>query len=168
MRRTEWSLYAQDNNWGYLYFRPETNSFTVTVNTRNGVTKVVRLVNGKLRTPKIEKFNRMITWINQNWGLNHDTFRPNTSNIIDSAWLSGFVDADGCFDIKRSTTILKNGRVKKQFCGRLRVEQRKDDPITGESYKPALILIASDFNRLCFTCFGNDIKAQACINKSYC
>lgn len=59
--------------------------------------KVINLINGKMRTPKIEALHRLINWFN----LNHNSSIPlkgkDTTPLSESSWLSGMIDADGSF-----------------------------------------------------------------------
>jgi hypothetical protein len=61
--------------------------------------KLVNLINGHMRTPKIEALHRLINWIN----LKHNSSIPllgiDTTPLSESSWLSGLIDADGNFYI---------------------------------------------------------------------
>lgn len=97
-------------------------------------------MNGCLRTPKIIKFNTMINWINRETGRPISTYKVDVSNLLLNAWLSRFIEADGSFDIRVSQT---NGNsTKKRVAARLRLEQRKIDPNTGDSYLEIITSIA--------------------------
>lgn len=96
---------------------------------------------GHLRTPKIHQFNRMIQWMN----LKHDTVIPltslATSSLLNNAWLAGFIDADGSFDIRVS--LVNNGALKDRVAARLRIDQRMLDPQTHASYFDIMSSIAT-------------------------
>jgi len=65
-----------------------------------------------------------------------------TSPMFNNAWLSGFIDADGSFDVKvreKSAEGVGKNRVEARF----RIEQRKTEPKTKLSYAPVLDSIAS-------------------------
>jgi hypothetical protein len=84
-----------------------------------GVYTIIKLINGYMRTPKIEALNRTIHWLNDYITSQKDSKLPSTISIlsrlnlnslieikpldyseIDSnSWLSGFTDADGNFSI---------------------------------------------------------------------
>jgi len=56
-----------------------------------GLLKVAHLINGKMRTPKIEALYRLIDWLN--WKLPSETLPKlplDKSPISANAWLSGF------------------------------------------------------------------------------
>ena len=95
-------------------------------------------INGYLRTPKIDQFNKLVTWINNNSNNNltineTDTSsiivdnltinETDTSSILKNAWLSGFIEAPGSFSINiRKKTI--DGKGKDRIEARVRIEQR--------------------------------------------
>ena len=81
---------------------------------------MIGLINGHLRTPKIEQFNAMINWINKyphffccaqqekrkvgdcssrSSSSSIPTQTVDNSEIHGNAWLAGFIDAEGSFDI---------------------------------------------------------------------
>ena len=61
--------------------------------------KVAILLNGKMRTPKIEALHRLIEWFNNR--DNHNMHLPKLeleiSSLASNAWLAGLLDADGNF-----------------------------------------------------------------------
>jgi hypothetical protein len=62
------------------------------------------LINGKMRTPKIYSLNKLIDWVNYKEGLTIEKKIINVEKISSTAWLSGFIDADGHFFVRTSTT----------------------------------------------------------------
>lgn len=83
----------------------------------------------------------MINWINNytrthsgegNYYICPGEQPVDTTPLLENAWLSGFIDADGSFDIR---VALKSQKLpKNSVSARFRLEQRTHDPITGESY----------------------------------
>jgi len=65
--------------------------------------KIAVLLNGKMRTPKIEALHRLIDWLNNKnskYLLNTHKIPKlglNESNLNSDAWLSGFIEGDGNF-----------------------------------------------------------------------
>jgi len=64
------------------------------------------LLNGKMRTPKIEALHRMIDWLNaKSTSSKLSSNKPSqliklgldTSSLADNPWLTGFIEADGNF-----------------------------------------------------------------------
>lgn len=95
--------------------------------------KVIELINGKLRTPKIYQLHKLIDWINWHHSLYIKKKPIDLSPINENSWLSGFIDADGSFYIKNS--------IKSIAC-KFALEQRMICPKTNESYGAVLERIA--------------------------
>ena len=88
---------------------------------------IISIINGFMRTPKIEALNRAIIWVNNyiNNTTNINSLLPSTKLILDqinileikpldqspidsNAWLAGFTDADGHFSINIHKRTNKN------------------------------------------------------------
>lgn len=120
------------------------NACTLTIVSKEGLLKVVFLLNGKLRTPKVVHFGNLITWINSKYSTNIEIRPSDTTSILNNAWLSGFIDADGSFGLhirKKSS----DGKGKNRIESRFRLEQRKIDCKTNLSYLPIIDTIATTF-----------------------
>ena len=126
---------------GSIRHKVENNACVLTITSIAGLIKVIGLINGHLRTPKIEKFNSMINWINNKRGLGIPLQTVDLSLIESNAWLAGFIESDGSFDIRVSQT--STGKIKNRVSARLRVEQRKFDPVTNASYFDIMNAIAT-------------------------
>lgn len=101
------------------------------------VIKVINLVNGKFRTPKIEALGRAIANLNKWRGANLSLLPLDTSSIGSNAWLAGFTDYDGYFLIRLTG---KYGSDKSQGRGRVQcvfsINQRQINKKDGESCIP--------------------------------
>ena len=82
-----------------------------------GVYTIVNIINGYMRTPKVEALNRTINWLNNNYicdnkysevlstkkflyQIHKTEIKGLDNSAIDSnPWLAGFTDADGHFSI---------------------------------------------------------------------
>ncbi len=117
---------------GTIRHKTENHVYVLTISSISGLLKIISLINGYLRTPKINQFNNMIHWINNNTGSKMLTFLPDASDLLSNSWLSGFIEADGSFDIRIS--LIETGALKNRVAARFRIEQRMFDPNTGESY----------------------------------
>lgn len=122
---------------GTVRHKTENNAVVLTF-TGASLLKIISLMSGHLRTPKVYQFNKVINWFNTNRGFQLPVYEADTSALLNNAWLSGFIDADGSFKITVRVTSGKN-RVESRFS----LEQRMIDPYTGESYAVILGLIAS-------------------------
>lgn len=70
------------------------------------VTNIINLINGKLRTPKINGLYKMIDFLSLK-GINIEKLPKDKSSLSSNAWLTGFIDADGHFAIKGFTENIK-------------------------------------------------------------
>jgi hypothetical protein len=129
---------------GTIRHKKESSAYVLVISSISGLSMIINLINGYLRTPKIDQFNKLITWINNNSNNNFSINEPDTSSILKNGWLSGFIDADGSFSIIiRNKTI--DGKGKDRVEARVRIEQRREDPKTNKSYESILKLIAETF-----------------------
>lgn len=126
--------------FGHIGYKPKQNACVLTVSPVKGLKVIVNLINGELRTPKINQLYLLIDWLNQNHSTNIRRLPLSTSNLNNNSWFAGFVDADGSFSIQhtRKTT----GALKRKISCRLRIEQRMLDPKTNASYLDVLTEIA--------------------------
>ena len=144
---------------GTIRHKRESNAYVFIISSQRGLLNVIQLLNGYLRTPKINKFSQLVDWYNRAY-LQTIVCQPlDQSPLLTTSWLSGFIQADGCFDVrvrqKSSQCVACDALhlpLTRQSIGknrvevRLRLEQRKNDPHTGESYETILKLIATTFN----------------------
>lgn len=128
---------------GHIRYKTEDNACVLTVSPVKGLKKLIQLINGELRTPKIHQLHSLIDWINKNHSSDIQKLPLKKGLISKDSWLAGFIDADGGFFIQH--TKLENAKKRKISC-RLRIEQRMLDPITNQSYFDVLTEIASFLN----------------------
>ena len=73
------------------------NACILVIKKKKDLYNLITLINGYMRTPKIEALHRLINWYNKNYGLQIPLLYLDTSPLINNSWLSGFFDADGSF-----------------------------------------------------------------------
>ena len=129
--------------YGHIRYKPKDNVCVLIVSPVKGLKKIIKIINGELRTPKIHQLYKLIEWINSNHSSNIKNLPINTSSLVNNSWLSGFVDADGSFSIRCSN--IHNEKKRKISC-RLRIEQIMIDPITNQSYFDVLNIITNFFH----------------------
>lgn len=129
---------------GFIRYKLQDNACVLVVSPVTGLKKIVHLLNGELRTPKIHQLHKLIDWLNKNHGTNITKFNLKDSSLSEDGWLSGFIDSDGSFSVRH--TKLEDGAKKKKISCRLRIEQRMLDPITNESYLKVLTDISNFLN----------------------
>ena len=123
---------------GFIRNKVRENAIVYTISNIKGLLLVIDMINGKLRTPKIRQLHSCIDYLNKNSLSSPISLLPLDDSPIESnSWFAGFSDADGSFDI-RYTDGLKKLRIASRF----RIDQRKVDPISGESYEPIFTKIS--------------------------
>jgi hypothetical protein len=118
---------------------------------KDEVLKIFNLINGRMRTPKIEALHRAISWVNEK----DDSFIPrlglDTSPLDSNSWLAGFTDADGNFSItvydrKKDRKVI---RTNVQTFFRIEVKQNYSRDVSadqgGGSYFSIMTKIAEFF-----------------------
>ena len=123
---------------GFIRYKLQDNACVLVVSPVIGLKKIVHLINGELRTPKIHQLHSLIDWLNKNHNTNIIKLPLKNSSLSGDSWLSGFIDSDGSFSVQH--TKLENGAKKRKISCRLRIEQRMLDPITKNSYCTVLTI----------------------------
>ena len=127
--------------YGHIAYRPKNNACVLIVSAVKGLVKITNLINGEVRTPKINQIHLLIDWLNKNHNLNISKFAIKSGSLDKDGWLAGFIDANGSFSIQH--TKIENGALKNKISCRLRIEQRMLDPITNISYYSILLHISN-------------------------
>ena len=129
---------------GFIRYKLQNNACVLVISPVTGLKKIVHLINGELRTPKIHQLYSLIDWLNKNHNTKIKKLPLNHNPLYNNGWLSGFIDSDGSFSVQYSK--IENGAKKRKVSCRLRVEQKMLDPITKESYSKVLTDVANFFN----------------------
>ena len=130
---------------GSIRYKKDQHAYTLSITSITGLINIIMLINGLLRTPKLNKFNELIDWINNTGAYDNHIIKhkPDISDINSNAWFSGFTDADGSFNIRVS--LKETGAIKNRIAACYRLEQRMFDPETNQSYERVLNLIGIGF-----------------------
>lgn len=120
-------LIQQNLGHGSLSRKKGENAYILTINNLEGMILIVNLINGKFRTPKIHSFWNLIDWLNnKNIKLNIIKKSLINSSLLDNSWLSGFIEADGHFNVRNTeTNTLKNTKPKVEC--KFELSQRQND-----------------------------------------
>lgn len=122
------------------------NWCVLSVQNLAGLHGLALIMNGNMRTPKIEALHRLIDWLNTNTTLPKiSPLGLDTSGLLGNGWLAGLLDADGSFLIGYSLSPLG---IAKGIALTLRLSQRQDyhrDSASGGSYLPIMSLIGQAF-----------------------
>jgi len=107
------------------------NWYVLTINRLASIYVIITLINGKMRTPKIEALNRLISWFNAyilESGAKQ-SFAPLTALPLDTSpfssngWLAGLLDADSNFYL---TFQLNADQLATQVQLYMRISQRQE------------------------------------------
>lgn len=140
-------------NCGNIYNKPERGYILWQIQDIKGIFTIVNLINGFMRTPKIEALKRTVDWLNYYIDINHNSNLPSTkailkyiyntefkpldeSPITDNPWLAGFSDADANFSINIHKRTNKNSS-RVQLFYRLEIRQTYHRLDKANSYEPA-------------------------------
>lgn len=91
--------------------------------------EIIKLIGSYFRTSKINKLNNLIKYLNNNFKhflkkYTLDFYKIDESPIFENAWLSGFADADGSFNITISN---RKNSIKKRVMISFKLELKKDE-----------------------------------------
>lgn len=144
---------------GFIRYKTKDNACVLVVSPVVGLKKIVNLINGELRTPKIHQLHSLIDWLNKNHNTQFEKLPLNKGSLENNSWFSGFVDSDGSFSVQYTNT--DSGAKKRKISCRLRIEQRVLDPTTSASYFDIL-------NQICLFLNCNLLtKTQKSTNNTY-
>lgn len=131
---------------GSVYLKPNRGYVLWQIQDLVSVFTIVTLINGYMRTPKLEALHRTIVWFNTYIKNNYNSKLPSTKLILNkiypielkpldtspvysNAWFSGLTDADGNFSINIHKRSKKNlTRVQLYYRLELRQTYHKLDP----------------------------------------
>jgi predicted GIY-YIG superfamily endonuclease len=99
---------------GSISRKKGSNAYIYSINSTEGLIKTISLVNGKLKTSKIESLKNLIEWFKSKEKIDFNILPINTDSLNNSSWLAGFIEADGHFSV-RTTESLKLNRVECKF-----------------------------------------------------
>lgn len=104
-----------------------------------GLYKIVNLINGRMRTLKIELLHKLISWLNEKSNLRLKIISKDldTTEIFSNSWFCGFVEANGFFYLD----VFKNNNIR-QFSCYFFLEIKESFPEKIQTYLPILKNIA--------------------------
>lgn len=62
-------------------------------------------MSGYLRTPKIIKFNELISWFNNRFQYNFPIYSIDISDLKVNGWFAGFIEANGGFKVRFTENV---------------------------------------------------------------
>ena len=107
--------------YGHVYKVKDKNAYLFILSNKDGLIKILNLVNRKLRT--INKFNQVKYNILTNPKYSEENFEffKNETNNFNNHWIAGFSDADASFQIK---IIHKKDRPKPEIRLNFQIDQK--------------------------------------------
>ena len=93
-----------------------------------GILLFIKLIHGKLRTPKNIRFNEIIKFLNIKYSLEIPESLLDTSDFKNNSWFTGFTEAeaDGHFDIKINESQPKSETRKRSVSENISLKFRLD------------------------------------------
>src|SRR3984893_16493039 len=138
------ALLIQKNlGYGSLIRKKGLNAYILYIGgaDQKGILNLINLLNGNMRTPKINSLYKLIDWLNiKNPNFNLTKLPLNTDSLNNDAWLSGMIESDGHFSVRSTMT----GKYPKIEC-KFELSQRKKDHL-GYSNETFLANIAEFLN----------------------
>ena len=131
-------MIQKELGFGSVSRKKGVNAYILTINNNEGILFVISLLNGNMRTPKINSLYKLIDFYQGN--INIEKKPLNNKSLESDAWLSGFLEADVSFQV-RSTLSRKYPK----FECKLEISQIQTDN-KGFSNKEFLNEIADLFN----------------------
>jgi hypothetical protein len=137
---------------GSLHNRPQQGCVIWQIQKIEDVKKIINLINGYMRTPKIEALHRAINWYNEFYNMDIKSLGLDYSPIDSNNWLAGFIDGDGSFSInltdRKKKSAISTKRVQTFLTIELRQNYHRDCSIElgGISYFYILSIIARYLN----------------------
>lgn len=129
--------------FGGNIYKKNGNSIKWSIQDQKSITFIVNCINGKLRTPKINAFHKLIDFLNQKEKAFNNIIKLPLDNspINSNAWLAGFIDSDGCFSIKG----FSSDKLRTYLAFQFYLPQRVND-VSGESLEKLMQNIADFLN----------------------
>lgn len=110
---------------GTVYIKKNAGYVLWQIQKTEDVIRIINIINGYMRTPKIEALHRAINWFNKFYNCNINCLSLDLSPIDSNAWLAGFTDGDGNFSITLTNRKKKGNVTSKRIQAFFRIELRQ-------------------------------------------
>ena len=87
---------------GSIYKVKKKRAYVLNFTSKSDMLQWINILNGRMRTSKIQDFYDLIDWFNENHFTLFDKKPIDNSNLLSNSWLSGFIDGDGSFYLRSS------------------------------------------------------------------
>nr|BBG67062.1 hypothetical protein [Stropharia rugosoannulata] len=89
--------------YGSISKKKQSAAYILTINSNEGLIKLCHLINGKIRGPKYFQYSLLVKYLNnKNLDLNLIVGKLDQSSLTTNSWLAGFIESDGCFQVRTS------------------------------------------------------------------
>lgn len=124
------------------------NTMRYIIGDIKGIMALVDLMKDKFRTPKNQRLNDLISFINQKYCLNLALSKlDDTSSMACNSWFAGFTEGDGHFGVKiveaKPQSDTRKRSVSTNISLKFRLDQRSYDKANKASMYPIMQTIAS-------------------------
>jgi hypothetical protein len=106
---------------GSIHKKKSADAYVFIITNHEGVLKVLDLVNGNMRTPKILALYKLIDYLNQKHNYSIIKLPLDESSLGSNSWLSGVLDCDSNFYI-RTTRRDVSCKIKQRISCRFQLE----------------------------------------------
>ena len=113
-------------NAGNVYHKTDAGYVLWQIQKKEDVIKIITLINGYMRTPKIEALHRAIAWYNKFDCRSINSLPMDYSPIDSNSWLAGFSDGDANFSITLTDRKKKGKITSKRVQTFFRLELRQN------------------------------------------
>lgn len=134
---------------GKVYHKLNAGYILWQIQKKQDVIKIINIINGYMRTPKVEALHRSIAWFNKFDNQNINCLSQDNSPIDSNSWLAGFSDGDANFSITITDRKKKGSVTNKRVQTFFRIELRQNyhrGEAGASSYFIILSLIAEYLN----------------------
>lgn len=91
--------------YGTISKKKQSAAYILSINSFEGLIVLCNLINGKMRGPKYHQLVILINYLNKKFSdLNLKPLGFSTTPIEKDSWLTGFIEADGSFQVRTSLT----------------------------------------------------------------
>lgn len=121
--------------------------YLLQIRRKDDLKKIVKLINGNMRTPKIEALERLIKWLNKRSEEKIEFKGLDRSILSNSGWFSGFSDADSKFSVTIQERKGKVARIRGYYRLELRQKYHREvsKELGGSSYINIMLEIGEYF-----------------------
>ena len=117
---------ASITNAGTVYHKTNAGYVLWQIQKKEDVLKIITLINGYMRTPKIEALHRAIAWFKNFDNKSINCLAIDNSPIDSNGWLAGFSDGDANFSITLTDRKKKGSVTNKRVQTFFRIELRQN------------------------------------------